>query len=384
MPDEMLDLNMGQVLNGIKLSDEKRKNVDRLRHQLADTMAPPMRASAPRKTNPRRASASRSTDPTHTSSIGVKRGASEVTSEFSARKRPLLERFFGALSGVFGYRIEASEPAVQKKETVEPVAQKKKKNDSPFIDECCVCSRKANLQRCKGFGCFSFICGSCGDPGQPFECKICTTFGPIGTDYIAKECDTVKRMCNIRFIKCVQAALRENPAKKIHILALDDMNTSNYLCERHREEDEGMIVMHIPNPCECDLEYTAASSRAHSLEIRGRYCRASEWLSSTMRNGGAKLTCAWLDYCGTYDGNKSLGVCPKEDARRLWSYGLDRSARRVCVAFTFCFRKADTPRDEVVRQLTEMAALSGWNAKIRCRIDYGNQMMFLMFWAKPM
>ena len=250
-------------------------------------------------------------------------------------------------------------------------------------DEFCYkCLGEENLRPCCAADCYSSVCAVCVRKGLCVSvfnvgvaCLQCVTNGPISTEYRHKPEDATKRECNASFVRRV-VSTKNRP----HVLLLDDGTTTSRIAEACRRYGARATV-HVPNPDRTALAAAVSGARGSPVDVWASSARVSRWLVDAHFSGTPKLTCAWIDYCGTFDGNDTTGVFPREDVRRIWENCLDRTAKRVFVAFTFSKRNARTSQQDVIDEILETASLNKWSDKVDDLKTYGN-MFFVMFKAQ--
>jgi len=77
---------------------------------------------------------------------------------------------------------------------------------------------------------------------------------------------------------------------------------------------------------------------------------------SVLTKEEAPFGAVWADFCCTYTGNAECS--PREDLRRVWQYGLDRSLSHGVVAWTFA-RRGEVKDVAIFKEQKETARIHG-------------------------
>ena len=190
-------------------------------------------------------------------------------------------------------------------------------------------------------------------------CNVCDAEDePLPATYVdagAKDVD--KAACNALFV----AACRAQRVGRVMVLDGPKGNTSKRL---------GLPpdAIHVPN---------AAASDAKRL-ARLKVCTVHRMRFSRLVRNKKPYDAIFYDACGSWPGSTQLGLDPREDARRIFAYGLRR--RGTCVAaFTFnnCRRKRGRGSGDIEKELCVLAARNGWLVRKIKRVAYKN----MRFWC---
>lgn len=250
--------------------------------------------------------------------------------------------------------------------------------ESDAHDEyCCHCNRQAadfRLTGCAAANCYASFCHSskCGAIERGawlnslFVCGMCMNAStPIGDDFDDgdKSSTDEKRECNKAFVALCQSL----GAERVLVLDGGECQTTETLLAWNSQ-----LRVLAPNP---DTHVCAALRKAGAEAFP---VRVGGFLTRTRKLKSCAVTCAWLDYTGTYEGSKTTCVYPKQDLWKLWNTGLDRTASRVALVLTVSKRNAQiiTDDDEIVREQMEMANRYGWKAELTHKKTYGQMVQF--------
>jgi len=263
------------------------------------------------------------------------------------------------------------------------------KPDDFHDDYCTHCKRSGiALVGCAAAHCYASFCtrALCSKAGTTWNglyiCGPCKhASDSIGDDFDAAEkaSSADKVACNNAFVKHVRDLQRAPPGGKrkriarglstpTKTLVLDGVGAQT---TRALISCGATVFVANPNPLVCTA-VTQSGGEAHCM-------RLSRYLTTVRDDPFYRVSCAWLDYCGTYDGSAATKIYPRQDLAKLWDTGLDTSGPAV-VAATFCLRNNRTTVEEIVAEQKETASLNGWRARVAETKRYG-VMLFLVFHA---
>jgi len=171
-----------------------------------------------------------------------------------------------------------------------------------------------------------------------------------------------KTYLNKQFLKLI----KESGSEKVLVLDGGHCQTTRIIKDYDPE-----IVVIVPNP---DPSIVSRLRKAGAWAYPMRVCAFLKNLPML------KVSSAWMDYCGTYDGNQSKGLYPRDDLSKLWSSGLIKE-KEVIVAETFCLRGSQYTIDDIISDQLQMAEENGWSAVHTETYKYNKCMVYLTFKA---
>ena len=242
-------------------------------------------------------------------------------------------------------------------------------------DQCSACKRAGlALEGCCAANCYAAFCGACKRAGVVYKtlfvCGMCARGRePVGDvfDTARKAIDPRKAPLNAEFVELVRR--RRQAGVKVLVLDGGDGQTT-----RAVKALDARATVHVPNPDPVVCAQLAKLGATAHAERLGAF------LTRTRRDPSHRVSCAWADYCGTYDGSRTSQIFPRQDLAKLWDTGLDRT-RDAAVALTFCMRNNGCRASNIVDEQVATAALYGW-AAVSTRVHRYGSMAFFVFEAR--
>lgn len=179
--------------------------------------------------------------------------------------------------------------------------------------------------------------------------------------------DLHKIHTNLAFVKAINEFITQGPINVL-ILDADSLNTTNYLITNVDEKKLGKI--YVPNPnVSLAMRITALSYEKHLTIFPGRWTYDFLHLAKVSPGIELPLSAVWLDYTGSWRGDKSKLSTPKKDADLL--FGNDILAQTSIFAITVTYSRRFAPsRDDALLELPKIAHEHGYNLIPLCDKDY--------------
>jgi hypothetical protein len=255
------------------------------------------------------------------------------------------------------------------------------KDDAFMSEQCCGCKREdVTLTGCSAANCYAAFCQNCNHKGVFYKslyvCGMCvSSHSPVGDvfDSAGKAETRYKSELNAVFVEAV-LKVRDIAPGPIKVLVLDGAQGQSTYALKAADSSISVIV---PNPDDKVCLHLAQSG------ADARKMRLGAFLTQTRRENNARVSCAWLDYCCTYDGSRATQVFPREDLWKLWHSGLNDDRGVVAVAMTFCMRASLVSPEDIVAEQIATSALYNWITTSTRVVRYRTMAFFLFHARRP-
>lgn len=215
----------------------------------------------------------------------------------------------------------------------------------------CGCG-KIGMVNCRTPGCMVRVCG--GTRQGCARCMVCARANDPIVDGYSMEDRERKLQANNWVIAYAKSALQ--PRKDLRALVLDCGSTTQFLCEAFGSRMSVVVANASQRGCDAVLEH-------HHLPDLLYFDRVGTFMAREMygKADADRFDLIFMDFCGSYSGNATLGMLPREDLRRAWCYGLRRGdGERKVVAMTFSRRNATMSMEAIEQQQLEDMEAFGW------------------------